>query len=641
MSNDLMCNGKKNIGIFFNCSEVRFQRRLCNSLSTMARKLDYNLLFFMAFEVIDDESDFNRMNEKMMKFAPIEKLDAIIIVYDTFDRPSIRQVLEDEVRARATCPVISFREQYKDFISITSNANDAIINIINHLADFHHCRNIAFMAGYQDHFDSEERLKRYKNIMKEKNLPIYENSIFYGDMWRFKGEEAFRFFFSDPEHIPDAIVCANDHMARALCTAAIEHGLRIPEDLKITGVDDIAESVEYHPTLTTVSVDLEEMAERTLELADKLINKQYIKSVNTVPAKIMYRESCGCNGEEVVVSYQHQLNQYYERMSHLLGQPHNQTMLQIDLDGCNSMDDLLDTIQRNVNLVVKHKAMFICLSGEENENGGRDFKEDITDVVYPVFAYHDGKRMDIKLKSFRTEDLLSVYPCEDEKPRTVYFSLLHDSTNCFGFVASELDSLKDTVDQYYFDWLLKLSLAINKHYIAAELKHLLEQTKQKSLTDFMTDMNNRRGFDVWVSNHMKEWIAQREEVAFMTLDLDGLKKINDRLGHEYGDQAIVAASKVIKKKCPKSGICARTGGDEFLMVFPASKASPDEVVDKILSSMQRKNAAGAFPFKLGISIGWYKTLIKKNTRVEDCLAESDKKMYEVKDLHHRIAEVGA
>ncbi|WP_026527358.1 substrate-binding and GGDEF domain-containing protein [Butyrivibrio sp. VCD2006] len=635
MDSDFLGNGKKNIGIFFNCSEVRFQRRLCHALSSVAKKLDYNLLFFMTFEVIDDESDFNRMNEKMVKFAPIERLDAIIVVYDTFDRPSIRQVLEDEIRKRAICPVISFREQYKDFLSIISNANDAIINIVNHLADYHHCKNIAFMAGYPHHFDSDERLQRYKSVMKEKNLPIYENSIFYGDMWRFKGEEAFRFFFSDPDHIPDAIVCANDHMARALCTAAIEHGLRIPEDLKVTGVDDIAEAVEYHPTLTTVSVDLEEMAERTLELANKLINKQYIKSVSTVPAKIMYRESCGCNGEEVIVSYQHQLTQYYERMSHLLGQPHNQTMLQIDLDGCNTLEDLLDTIQRNVDLVVKHKALYICLSGEENENGGRNFKEDVTDVVYPVFAYRDGKRLDINIKSFRTDELLTADSYSTEKPRTIYFSLLHDSSNCFGFMASEFVSLKDTVDQYYFDWLLKISLAINKHYISAELKHLLEQTKQKSLTDFMTDMSNRRGFEVWVSNHMKEWSQTKEEITFMTLDLDGLKKINDNLGHEYGDMAIVAASKIIKKKCPKFGICARTGGDEFLMVFPASKAIPDEIAEKIESSMQRKNAAGAFPFKLGISIGWYTTVVKKTTRLEDCLAESDKSMYEVKERHHQ------
>ncbi|WP_026499188.1 substrate-binding and GGDEF domain-containing protein [Butyrivibrio sp. WCD2001] len=635
MDTEITKSGRKNIGVFFNCSEVRFQRKFCHALSSAAKKMDYNLLFFMTFEVIDDESDFNKMNEKMMKFAPIEHLDAIIVAYDTFDRQSIRQVLEDEIRARATCPVISFREKYKDFLCISSNANDAIINIINHLADYHHCKNIAFMAGYEDHYDSNERLKRYLETMKAKGLPVYDNFVFHGDMWRFKGEEAFRYFFQDPDHIPEAIVCANDHMARALSNAAIEHGVRVPEDLKITGVDDIAEAVEYHPTLTTVSVDLEGMAERTMEVTDKLINHQYIKNVIAVPAKIMYRESCGCYGEEVMVSYQQQLNQYYERMSHLLGQPHNQTMFQIDLDGCNTMEELLDTIQRNVDLVVKHKSLYICLSGEENENGGRTFSEDVMDVVHPIFAYNKGQRLEIQNKSFRTDNLLMVDVYEKNKPKTIYFSLLHDSHNCIGFMASEFDSMKDTVDQYYFDWVLKISLALNKHFISAELKHLLEQTKQKSLTDFMTGMSNRRGLEMWVSKNTKEWIASKEEIAFMTLDLDGLKKINDNLGHEAGDMAIVTASKIIKKKCPKSGICARTGGDEFLMVFPASKASPEEVAAKIESSMQRKNAAGAFPFKLSISQGWYITRMQRTTRVEDCLAESDKKMYEMKDLHHQ------
>ncbi|MCR5342807.1 MAG: GGDEF domain-containing protein [Butyrivibrio sp.] len=627
-------NRKKNIGVFFNCSEVRFQKRFCHSLSSAARKKDYNIIFFMTFEVINDESDFNKMNEKMIKFAPIEYMDAIIVAFDTFDRESIRQILEDELRKRATCPVISFREKYKDFYSVTSNANDAIINMVNHLADYHHCKNIAFMAGYPHHYDSNERLAIYKTIMKYKELPIYENSIFYGDMWRFKGEEAFRYFFADPDHIPDAIICANDHMARALCNAAIEHGLDIPGDLIVTGVDDIAEAVEYHPTLTTVSVDIEAMNIRTIELVDKLINKQYIKSGNAVPAKIMYRESCGCNGEEVVIPYQQQLNQYYERMSHLLGQPHNQTMFQIGLDGCDTMEELLETIHKNINLVIKHKSFFIFLSGRDNENGGRDFKEDITDEVEQVFGYRDGERLPENTRKIRTDTAQLINEFENEKPRTVYFSLLHDSNNCIGFAVSEFQSLNDTVDQYYFDYLLKISLAINKHYMASELKYLLEQSKQKSLTDFMTKLSNRRGFDQFVSQNRKEWIKTGEEIAFMTLDLDGLKKINDELGHESGDLAISAAAKIIKKKCPDSGLCARTGGDEFLMVFPAKKASPEDVAAKIESGMKKRNASGAFPFKLSISIGWHTTVLDKATRIEDCLAESDQKMYEMKKNHH-------
>ncbi|WP_408071220.1 diguanylate cyclase domain-containing protein [Butyrivibrio sp. JL13D10] len=625
---------KKNIGVFFNCSEERFQKRFCSSLSRAARKKDYNIIFFMTFEVIDDESDFNKMNEKMIEFAPIEFLDAIIVAFDTFDKESIRQKLEDEIRKRATCPVISFREKYKDFYSITSNANEAVLNIVNHLVDYHHCENIAFMAGYEYHYDSNERLAVYKKAMELRGLTIYDNFIFHGDMWRFKGEEAFKFFFSDPDHIPQAVICANDHMARALCNTAIEHGLDIPSDLIITGVDDIAEAVEYHPTLTTISVDLENMTTSTIDLADRLINKQYVKAGNMVPAKIMYRESCGCNGEEVVVAYQQQLNQYYERMSHLLGQPHNQTMFQIGLDGCNTLDELLDTIQKNVNVVMKHKSFYIFLSGRDNENGGRDFKENITDEVEQIFGYRDGIRLPENTKKIRTDNSMLLDDFENEKPRTVYFSLLHDSTNCLGFAISEFESLNDTVDQYYFDYLLNISLALNKHFMAAELKCLLEQSKQKSLTDFMTKLSNRRGFDSFVSQNINEWIRSKEEIAFMTLDLDGLKKINDELGHEAGDLAISAAAKIIKKKCPENGLCARTGGDEFLVVFPAKKISPDEIADKIENGMKKRNASGAFPFKLSVSIGWYKTVLEKHTRIEDCLSESDQKMYEMKKKHH-------
>ena len=55
---------------------------------------------------------------------------------------------------------------------------------------------------------------------------------------------------------------------------------------------------------------------------------------------------------------------------------------------------------------------------------------------------------------------------------------------------------------------------------------------------------------------------------------------------------------------------------------------------KIESGMKKRNASGAFPFKLSISIGWHTTVLDKATRIEDCLAESDQKMYEMKKHHH-------
>ena len=428
-------------------------------------------------------------------------------------------------------------------------------------------------------------------------------------------------------------------MARALCTAAIEHGLVIPDDLIITGVDDIAEAAEYHPTLTTISVDVESMAEQTIELVEKLINDQYVKPVHIVPAKIMYRESCGCKGEESTIPYQQQLNQYYETMSHLLGQPHNQTMFQIDLDGCNSMEELLDTIQSNLDLLAKHKALNIFLSGRENENGGRNFEESITEEVEQIFSYSNGHKNVISQRFFNTKQHLDLSYFDTIEPRTVYFSLLHDSKNCFGFLVSEFASLKDTVDQYYFDWVLKISLAINKHFMATELKHLLAQTKKSSLTDFMTNMTNRRGFYQWLSDNINHWIKDNATIAFMSFDLDGLKKINDEMGHESGDDAIIAAARIIKDNCPKNGICARTGGDEFLMVYPVAKISPDEVAAKIENSIRMENAVGTFVFNLGMSIGWHTTKINSSTRIEDCLAESDRKMYEMKKKHHTSSQM--
>ena len=117
-----------------------------------------------------------------------------------------------------------------------------------------------------------------------------------------------------------------------------------------------------------------------------------------------------------------------------------------------------------------------------------------------------------------------------------------------------------------------------------------------------------------------------------------LKGINDNLGHEAGDDAITAASAIIRKNCPDRGICARTGGDEYIMVYPSSVTSPDEIISRIGADIDELNAKHSYVFDLSLSMGWFKTVFSESTRIEDCMASSDKKMYEMKKIHHQAAK---
>ena len=145
---------------------------------------------------------------------------------------------------------------------------------------------------------------------------------------------------------------------------------------------------------------------------------------------------------------------------------------------------------------------------------------------------------------------------------------------------------------------------------------MLQLTKKDSLTGLL----NRHAYYADVSNDSKNI------TALISIDMDGLKTLNDTEGHVAGDEALVTLSNCFVKalKIKQSGY--RIGGDEFIIVCrKTSKEEVLEIVEKI-----RKNVAAT---KYNCSIG-YAFNLDETKSVDELLSESDKMMYQEKDQHY-------
>ena len=166
--------------------------------------------------------------------------------------------------------------------------------------------------------------------MEELGLPVYENSIFYGDMWKGKGEQAYEFFFSDETHRPEAIVCANDFMARALTIALEKHGILVPQDVMVSGVDNSPESREVLPQLTSIAIDNVTMAKEAVYLVRDLLEGVPRERNIYVPAKILFRESTkDCTDREDKRS-----DEIYQKLIETREKHNRQSYFSMDMDGC-------------------------------------------------------------------------------------------------------------------------------------------------------------------------------------------------------------------------------------------------------------------------------------------------------------------
>ena len=119
--------------------------------------------------------------------------------------------------------------------------------------------------------------------------------------------------------------------------------------------------------------------------------------------------------------------------------------------------------------------------------------------------------------------------------------------------------------------------------------------------------------------------------AFIMLDLDNLKYINDTFGHEYGDMAICAAARALMQCSSRDAVPARTGGDEFVLIqtYQSDEVSR-ELVLRIRRTLEAEGKAQKLPFPLSMSIGTVVTDPESEQTFADYVKIADSRMYEEK-----------
>ena len=100
-----------------------------------------------------------------------------------------------------------------------------------------------------------------------------------------------------------------------------------------------------------------------------------------------------------------------------------------------------------------------------------------------------------------------------------------------------------------------------------ERHEILENLYKTTIVDELTGLYNRRGLLTLGNQQVELAKRQNDDIFIFFLDLDGMKIINDTLGHEFGDKALVETSNVMHKSFRTTDILSRIGGDEFVVVL--------------------------------------------------------------------------
>lgn len=160
-----------------------------------------------------------------------------------------------------------------------------------------------------------------------------------------------------------------------------------------------------------------------------------------------------------------------------------------------------------------------------------------------------------------------------------------------------------------------------------------EGLREVSATDALTGLLNRRGLLERGEPLLRDERAAGRSTAIVFADIDGLKVVNDLMGHEMGDRLIRAAADVLRRVARDGDLCARIGGDELVVI---ARGCDEAGARAFTERLEQAIAAGADerPFRLSLSTGHALASPASTESLEAVMARADARMYEVKRLRH-------
>lgn len=621
-----MLNGRKTIGIILFDITGYYQQQLVHTLSKTASKRGYNLLTFSAFTIYGSDTKNAAGEYNILHLIPYEQLDALIVCHDTFNSNEAVEELWKLVTERCQAPIISIRKKVNGCYNILAEDTDAIPAFVRHFHDVHHFDRIAFMSGPYNHPDAIFRLEKYKEAMAELGLDCPEEYIFEGDFWKNCAADAANHFMNLTNR-PQAIVCANDYMALSLCKELTLQGYSVPQDIAISGFDDVRDARANVPPLTTCYVSVSDMAKKAMETIDTLLNGKEAPACTFVPTKIIIRNSCGCESstmKDLSLSRMYEV----ELMEQLINQNAHNTFVSISLENITSAEDIGDYLRLEDAPGIT-RDFYLCL-GIHGNGAYPQVKKKAPGFAKRSHSIYSLRDLNpIATSSFETKKLLPPEAIREE-PMAVFFFPIHYLEYNFGYVAATSNG-EEAQDTLFHSWLSLIGNTLENSRIRAKNQALLEKLNMLYHEDFLTKLYNRRGFEQFSEEEFAE--AKKHNIKTMTLsiDMDNLKYINDVYGHSHGDLALQTIADSMRQACSGCEICARIGGDEFAVFgYDYSEDKAKQYTENFLQYLKDFNADSSLPYCVNASFGYTISDPSLSISREQYMKASDDLLYQNK-----------
>ncbi|MBQ8781542.1 MAG: GGDEF domain-containing protein [Oscillospiraceae bacterium] len=581
----------------------------------------YRLFIYNTCTELYWQTDADLGEKRIFELLDYSMVDALIIHNESIKDTELKEKLINNARSFGR-PVFVIDGHYDDCCNINFDYSDGFAQVINHVITQHGCKKLHMMSGMKGNAFSMEREDVFRRILTENGLGCSEDSISYGDFWCDPAKAATEELIKRGD-LPEAVICANDAMARAVCSTFIKHGVRVPEDVIVTGFDGLEEIFFFNPTITSCRYSYENLAKEIGKLLEKTERREKVEGTYMVGEELILNESCGCNRHKRINAadyvanlsgrlYRYQTDDcaFFEHIANIqcldnLKDFYNEFKA-LNLYGMSCMINTECTDETVNPLDVPYGESFsgdMCLLYRYDMSGEFEPRSFYKEEIAPDMDYMLSIKAPLVFNALNFRNVPLGYMCFYFAPALEEYCRIPQVVNAF-------------------------NIAIGGYRNIRYQKYITNRIDEISKRDMLTGLYNRSGF-MKMFNDSSGFAGNSFTV--ISIDLDRLKYINDSFGHLEGDSAIKNFACLIEMGCPGRKICARFGGDEFAIITDCLDES--KIRESLVSRIAEHNSRSGKAYELSGSIGMH---VHLNTdppeTFDELLKQADRLMYEEKRL---------
>ena len=693
MMNDTAKRRRIKIGLLVSHLEDDFDDAVAEGAMIGAEQCDADLVIFPGRYIDGIYADklrtvYEYQYNTLFDMAAANKFDVLLVLIGTLGTYLDNEHKVQFLKKFAGTPVITITAHIDGYPCIMLDNRTGMKEAIEHLIKVHGCKKIGMVSGPKTSDDALERLDVYKETLEENGIIYDEKRVAYGNFSQFCVDEVGKLIDDNPEL--EAIVFANDQMAIAGYKAMEERGIRPGKDILVTGFDDDPVAEELNPHLTTVKADPSELGYHAVqEAVNYVINKainndknldnevkkdKVLEMISTLASEEFFRF---VSVDELYASVEYIQQKLISRFDNM--EKHlklNQTFIQIykilaerNANYCKEKLEDNEFLAWQANSITRDMLVFEAYDDRAYEtvvdkltrlhmessflfsfepaiiHFGTD-KWQPPEYMY-LKAYHNGSdaiQLPHEEQAVKYTELLSNKYLPTDRRYTLVVSPLFSNEEHYGILMCEIkheyfNYLQSVTVQLYaalkIITLMKQQAVTQKQLKKSliEIKENNELLRDLSRQDALTGCYNRRGFFEELRKRLSNDKNEGEKAIMVFADLDCLKTINDKFGHEEGDFAILSAAKILKHSFGNSEIVGRIGGDEFVVCAFLDNAidipSMRNHIEAVTREYNIKYAADK-PYIIHTSVGVYPFVCSATLEIGELLSHADILLYEEK-----------